>query len=94
MTCAESPGLKIMDLLAERGAELDYHDPFVPELPRFGLQSRQLADVLADADVAVIVTAHPDLDAQQVLDEAPLVVDFRGVTKDLVPAERSRVVRL
>jgi UDP-N-acetyl-D-glucosamine dehydrogenase len=90
----ESPSLKIMDLLAERGAELDYYDPYVPELPRFGLQSRQLTDVLADADVAVIVTAHPDLDAQQVLDEAPLVVDFRGVTKDLVAAERNRVVRL
>jgi UDP-N-acetyl-D-glucosamine dehydrogenase len=90
----ESPGLKIMDLLAERGAVLDYHDPYVPELRRFGLESHALADVLADADVAVIVTAHPELDVEQVVAEAPLVVDFRGVTKDLRAAERERVVRL
>jgi UDP-N-acetyl-D-glucosamine dehydrogenase len=90
----ESPGLKIMDLLAERGAELDYHDPYVPELSRFALRSRPLGDVLAEADVAVIVTAHPELDPEQVVREAPLVVDFRGVTKDLLGAERKRVVRL
>jgi UDP-N-acetyl-D-glucosamine dehydrogenase len=90
----ESPGLKIMDLLAERGAQLDYHDPYVPELSRFGLSSRPLGDVLAEADVAVIVTAHPELDPEQVVREAPLVVDFRGVTKDLLGAERKRVVRL
>jgi UDP-N-acetyl-D-glucosamine dehydrogenase len=90
----ESPGLKIMDLLAERGAQLDYHDPYVPELSRFALRSRPLGDVLAEADVAVIVTAHPELDPEQVVREAPLVVDFRGVTKDLLGAERKRVVRL
>jgi UDP-N-acetyl-D-glucosamine dehydrogenase len=90
----ESPGLKIMDLLAERGAQLDYHDPYVPELSRFGLSSRPLGDVLAEADVAVIVTAHPELDPEQVVREAPLVVDFRGVTKDALGAERKRVVRL
>jgi UDP-N-acetyl-D-glucosamine dehydrogenase len=91
---SESPGLKIMDLLAERGAQLDYHDPYVPELSRFALRSRPLGDVLAEADVAVIVTAHPELDPEQVVREAPLVVDFRGVTKDLLGAERKRVVRL
>jgi hypothetical protein len=36
--------------------------------------------VLDHCDVAVIVTVHPDLDVQRVLDRAPLVVDFRGAT--------------
>jgi UDP-N-acetyl-D-glucosamine dehydrogenase len=78
----ESPAIKIMSLLAERGAELSYHDSFVPELPRFGLASRPLGDVLADADVAVIVTVHPDLDVDRVVRDAAVVVDFRGVTND------------
>ena len=37
----ESPAIKIMQLLADRGAELVYHDPYVPELPGFGLRSRR-----------------------------------------------------
>ena len=36
----ESPALKIMRLLEERGAQLVYHDDYVPELPEFGLRSR------------------------------------------------------
>ena len=38
----ESPALRIMELLAERGAVLSYHDPFVPALPELGLQSSSL----------------------------------------------------
>ncbi len=75
----ESPSLKIMRLLAEQGAELVYHDDYVPEVQELGLSSRPLADALAGCDVAVIVTAHPGLDLDAVL-AAPLVVDFRGVT--------------
>ena len=88
-----SPALKIMSLLAERGAQLDYHDPYVPTLPAFGLESRPLEDVLADADVAVIVTVHPDLDPEQVVREAGMVVDFRGVTRGFASAPK-RFVRL
>ena len=76
----ESPAIKIMSLLAARGADLVYNDPYVPELSEFGLVSQPLSDALAGADVAVIVTVHPELDPEQVEREAPLVVDFRGVT--------------
>ena len=38
----ESPGLKIVTLLAALGGELRYHDPFVPELPEHGLRSQPL----------------------------------------------------
>jgi len=86
----ESPAIKIMQLLAERGAELVYHDPYVPELPGFHLASRPFDEML-DADVLVIVTAHPELDTERVLAEAALVVDFRGVTSGHAAA---RVVRL
>ena len=75
----ESPALKIMSLLADDGAILSYHDSYAPELSRFGLASRPLDDVLQDADVAVIVTVHPDLDIDRVVGAGPAVVDFRGV---------------
>jgi UDP-N-acetyl-D-glucosamine dehydrogenase len=76
----ESPGLKIVRLLGQQGAEIAYHDDYVPELEELGLSSQPLDDVLEGCDAAVIVTAHPGLDVQRILDRAPLVVDFRGVT--------------
>jgi UDP-N-acetyl-D-glucosamine dehydrogenase len=86
----ESPAIKIMRILADRGAELVYYDPYVPELPAFGLASRPLDDVL-DADIVVVVTVHPELDVDRVLAEASLVADFRGVTSGRTAG---RVVRL
>jgi UDP-N-acetyl-D-glucosamine dehydrogenase len=83
----ESPALRIMRLLREQGAELTYHDDYVPQLPELGLRS-EWPD---DADCAVIVTAHPGLDVERLVREAPLVVDFRGVTRGI---EAPNLVRL
>jgi UDP-N-acetyl-D-glucosamine dehydrogenase len=77
----ESPALVIMELLRKRGAELRYHDPYVGELQHLGLRSEPLGDVLDDCDCAVIVTAHPGLDVERTVRQAPVVVDFRGVTR-------------
>jgi UDP-N-acetyl-D-glucosamine dehydrogenase len=79
----ESPALKIMKLLRERGGELVYCDEYVPELPEFQLTSEPLEAALEGCDCAVIVTAHPGLDTRAVIDAAPLVVDFRGVTRGI-----------
>jgi UDP-N-acetyl-D-glucosamine dehydrogenase len=77
----ESPGLKIVTLLAALGADLRYHDPFVPELPEHGLRSEPLEDVLAGADLALIVTAHPGVDHDAAVTQVPLALDLRGVTR-------------
>jgi UDP-N-acetyl-D-glucosamine dehydrogenase len=87
----ESPGLKIVRILRERGADVVFHDDYVRELPEFGLSTEPLDEALTGADCAVIVTAHPDLDVQHVVDESPLVVDFRGVTRGI---EAANLVRL
>ncbi len=87
----ESPALKIMRLLTQLGAELAYHDERVPELPDLGLVSEPLHTALDGADVAVIVTAHPELDVEAVVQRAPLVVDFRGATRHI---EAPNLVRL
>ena len=87
----ESPALKIAALLRDLGAEISYHDPHVPELPDMGLISVDLDEALADCDAAAIVTAHPSVDYAEVAARAPLVVDFRGVTRGI---EAANLVRL
>ena len=87
----ESPGLKIMRILRQRGADVVFHDDYIGELQEFGLTSEPLDDALRGSDCAVIVTAHPELDIQRVVNEAPLVVDFRGVTRGI---EAANLVRL
>jgi UDP-N-acetyl-D-glucosamine dehydrogenase len=78
----ESPALRIMEVLGQRGAVLAYHDPYVPALPEFGLQSSPLEDV-AEADAVVLVTAHPDIDHLALVEAARLFVDLRGTTRGL-----------
>ena len=77
----ESPALKIVNLLRALGADVAYHDPHVPTLPELNLSSVDLTEALRTTDLAAIVTAHPQLDYEEVVTAAPLVVDFRGVTR-------------
>jgi UDP-N-acetyl-D-glucosamine dehydrogenase len=77
----ESPALKILELLKGMGAELSYHDPHVPTLTEFGLQSVSLDDALSGADLALIVTAHPSVDHALIAQRARITVDLRGVTR-------------
>jgi UDP-N-acetyl-D-glucosamine dehydrogenase len=80
----ESPALKIIEALRERGAEVGYHDPYVPALPAFGLTATEDLDAaVAEADVAVIVTAHPGIDFHAIARSAR-TVDLRGVTRAAV----------
>ena len=79
----ESPSLKIARRLIELGGEVAYHDPYVPALPELGLESVDLEDALGDADLVAIVTAHPEVDYADVVAAAPIVVDFRGVTRGI-----------
>jgi UDP-N-acetyl-D-glucosamine dehydrogenase len=79
----ESPALRIMEVLAERGASLFYHDPYVPALPELGLQSSPLEEATADADAVVLVTAHPGVDHLAVARDASLFIDLRGATRGM-----------
>jgi UDP-N-acetyl-D-glucosamine dehydrogenase len=87
----ESPALKIIGRLQDLGAEVSYHDSFVPELPGHGLSSVELEGTLRECDLAAIVTAHPDIDYEAVVAAAPLTIDFRGVTRGI---EAESLVRL
>jgi UDP-N-acetyl-D-glucosamine dehydrogenase len=87
----ESPALKIIALLKDLGAQVRYHDPHVPALPELALASADLDEVIADSDLALIVTAHPSIDHEALARRARLVVDLRGVTRTSADAN---VVRL
>jgi UDP-N-acetyl-D-glucosamine dehydrogenase len=78
----ESPALRIIDVLAQRGAQLSYHDPFVPALALQDLKSTALEDQLS-ADAIVLVTAHPGLDYPAIVESSKLFVDLRGTTRGL-----------
>jgi UDP-N-acetyl-D-glucosamine dehydrogenase len=87
----EAPAIKIGQLLRELGAEVSYHDPHVAEVPQLDLRSADLLEGLGACDVACVVTAHPEVDYRRVVEAAPLVVDFRGVTRGI---EAENLVRL
>jgi UDP-N-acetyl-D-glucosamine dehydrogenase len=77
----ESPALKIIKLLERGGANVSYHDAFVPELPKFGLRSVDLDAAVAAADLVVLVTAHPGVDHDGIARSAERFLDLRGVTR-------------
>jgi UDP-N-acetyl-D-glucosamine dehydrogenase len=87
----ESPALKIIELLLKLGAEVVYHDPYVPTLKRFELESKPLEQALAGADLVLIVTAHAGIDYDALAADGTCVFDLRGVTH---PSVDSQVVRL
>ncbi len=91
----ESPALKIISLLRGLGADVSYHDPHVPALGELGLESAALESALADCDLALIVTAHPNVDHELIARRARLVLDLRGVTRGAPEAAgASNIVRL
>ena len=87
----ESPALRVMQMLAERGAVLSYHDPYVPALKELTLESVGLQAAVSEADAVVLVTAHPGIDHVAIAGSVPLFIDLRGVTRGLRSAS---VVRL
>ncbi len=95
----ESPSLKIIQLLFERGALLDYNDPYFAKLHRMrhydysNMRSVQLTpQVLAGYDAVVIATDHSAYNYQEIVDAAPLVVDTRNATKSIT-RNHAKVVR-
>jgi UDP-N-acetyl-D-glucosamine dehydrogenase len=77
----ESPAVTIATQLHALGADLSYHDTYVPAVPELGLRSVELGPALEQAELVVILTAHPDVDYAAVARSAPLVLDFRGVLR-------------
>lgn len=94
----ESPTLKIMQLLIERGARVEYNDPYFPQLHKMRhydyshMRSIDLTPAnLAGFDCVVIATDHSSYDYQAIVEAAPLVVDTRNATRRIA-RNRNKIV--
>lgn len=82
----ESPALVIFDKLQKSGAQAEYYDPYINEIPKTrefshlaGIRSIAWdAESLSKFDAAIIVTAHDDIDYPDLIDRVPVVVDSRN----------------
>lgn len=78
----ESPALDVIALLAEKGADVSYHDPYCPSLQtNEGETMESVPDMMASvrkADCVVIITNHSDYDYDAILADALLIVDTRN----------------
>lgn len=91
----ESPATEILRKLLEAGAQVSYHDSYIPSTLIDGKQfsSVKLTEAtLTGIDLAIIITLHSDLDCQWLINKAPLVLDTRNATKDCL--KRDNVVLL
>ena len=85
----ESPALAIVEQLRKRGAEVSYHDPYIPEIKLEGEGGEWFESVGLDeaslkaADCVIIVTDHRQIDYHWVVEHAPLVIDTRNATREL-----------
>lgn len=80
----ESPSLKLIEIFRNRGAIVDYNDPYVPNLPptrkyKFDMQSIQInSDSLALYDLVLLSTDHDSFDYKFIADNSKLIVDTRN----------------
>ena len=84
----ESPSLKLLELLTERGAVIDYNDPFFPKLHKMRhydfshKHSVALSpETIAGYDCVLIATDHSSYDYEAIVHNAMLVVDSRNATR-------------
>ncbi len=79
----ESPAVDVMKILEREGAEVVYHDPYVPSFVEDGHTRAgvKLTDEeLESADAVLIVTDHASLDMERIFDRARILVDSRNAT--------------
>jgi UDP-N-acetyl-D-glucosamine dehydrogenase len=97
----ESASLKVMDLLARRGAEVDYYDPHVAEIPPTREHPRLAGRrsiawspaALAGFDAALILTDHAAVDYAALARHSRLVVDTRNATHAVTGPDRDKIVK-
>jgi UDP-N-acetyl-D-glucosamine dehydrogenase len=101
----ESPALSVIDLLRAKGADVRYHDPFVPEVhfdhaytigagdPLFNIELTD--EEIKSADCVIICTEHSNIDYNRVCSLSNLVVDTRNaLSEETRSCSNAEIVRL
>ena len=94
----ESPALDVIGLLQKKGAQVEYHDPYIPHIhhERDGWHMDSISDYMKaakEADAVVIVTNHKVYDYKAIVEAANFVFDSRNATRKFVK-DSEKVVRL
>jgi UDP-N-acetyl-D-glucosamine dehydrogenase len=94
----ESPALDVIGLLLKKGADVGYHDPYIPHIHHEteGWQMDSVQDMMkavGEADAVVIITDHKVYDYEAIVREAKFVFDSRDATRKVANTEE-KVVRL
>jgi UDP-N-acetyl-D-glucosamine dehydrogenase len=93
----ESPSLKLIELLMEKGANVDFNDPHIPrtkKMRHYDLKKNSVPlnkTTLAKYDCVIIATDHSSYDYEFILKHSSLIVDTRNAMKGL--ASKGKVVK-
>jgi UDP-N-acetyl-D-glucosamine dehydrogenase len=94
----ESPSFKLMEIMLEKGAEVDYNDPLIPQLPEMRMYDirRESVDLtaenLAKYDCVLISTDHTVYDWDFIVNHSKIVVDTRNATQNVLE-NRDKIVK-
>ena len=94
----ESPALDVIGLMQKKGANVEYHDPYIPHLHHEydGWQLDSVKDLMKsvkEADAVIIITNHKDYDYKAIIESAKFVFDSRNATGK-IGKDNEKVVRL
>ena len=92
----ESPALDVIHLLRQKGAEVVYHDPYIPAISHDEYSLKSIPDLMievAAADAVVIITNHKTYDYSAILSASKLIIDTRNALGS-AGRDNPKVVRL
>jgi len=94
----ESPAMDVIGLLKNKGANVEYHDPYIPHIhhENEGWQMDSVKDLMKsvkESDAVVIITNHKEYDYKSIVDSAQFVFDSRNATRK-VAKNNEKVVLL
>jgi len=91
----ESPSFYLMDALKDSGAEVNYHDPYIPIIPMTREHSNWTGhesveweeNVISNYDCAIIATAHAQIDFSDLASWSDCIVDTRNAMQDIATSK-------
>ncbi len=94
----ESPALDVIGLLQQKGAQVEYHDPYISHIHHetenwHKVSVKDMMKSVTDSDAVVIITNHKVYDYEAIVSSAKFVFDSRNATRKIT-AESDKVVRL
>jgi len=93
----ESPAMDVIGLLQKKGAQVEYHDPYIPhihhETDGWHMDSvKDLMKSVEEADAVVIITDHKKYDYKSIVGSAKFVFDTRNATHNVAKKNEKVVV--